>query len=53
MRFRLRISITRASGRMRLRSAVSCSSVKPPGCLVVQLDALFTPPMTKGSGSAM
>ena len=40
MRFRLRISITRASGRSRFRSAANCSSVKPPGCLVVQLDAL-------------
>jgi hypothetical protein len=35
-----------------LRSAANCSSVKPPGCMVVQLDALIVPSM-KGSGSAM
>ena len=46
------ISITRASGFTMLRSAASCSSVNPPGCLVVQLDAFTVPPM-KGSGSAI
>ena len=51
MRFKLRISTTRASGFARLLSAANCSSVNPPGCLVVQLDAFTVPPM-KGSGSA-
>ena len=51
MRFKLRISTTRASGFTMLRSAANCSSVKPPGCFVVQLDPL-TVPSTKGSGSA-
>ena len=51
MRASVMISTTRASGFTRLRSAANCSSVKPPGCFVVQLDAFTVPPM-KGSGSA-
>ena len=39
MRRSAKISTSRANGGMIARSAASCSSVKPPGCFVVQLEA--------------
>ena len=38
--------MSRASGGTIARSALNCSSLKPPGCFVVQLDA-WTEPSVK------
>ena len=46
------ISASRASTGISDRSAASSSSVKPPGCFVVQLEA-WTEPSVNSNGSAI
>jgi hypothetical protein len=52
VRRRLTTSMTRASGGTTVLKAASWSSLNPPGCLVVQLEALMVPSMNN-SGSAI